>query len=145
MVRAAGENGRGLIHLRCVLSPHRHCSFIHPFIHPFIRPRAVWTLDMDDLTQARREAAETIIGDPLAASTAKPLAKRILARVRDPKMHESIALRAAHAVHAHKLSIDSIRELLDIIDRKRDRLRSPGAYFCASLKKMLLRAGVDWD
>lgn len=118
---------------------------IHTYIHTFIRPRAARTLDMDDLTQARRRAAETIIGDPLAANTAKALAKRILARVRDTKMHESIALRAAHAVLAHKLSVDSIRELLDIIERKRDRLRSPGAYFCASLKKMLLRAGVDWD
>ncbi len=75
------------------------------------------------------------------------IARHVLEKVGDAKMHHVVAMRVARALVDHKISRAEVDELLDIVEakRKRGELRSPGAYFVTSIKRIFERAEVIWS
>lgn len=81
---------------------------------------------------------------PLGVSQARTLAREIADAVRDPKMHPSIPMKAARAVVDRRISAAELAQLLDHICAHRAGIDSPGAYFCACLKRIFQANEVPW-
>lgn len=84
--------------------------------------------------------------DPLGMDATRSVARSILDAVRDPKMHPSIAMRVARAITDGRLPKSELAEILDIIValRTSGRVRSPGAYFMTSIKRLFQRNEIPW-
>jgi hypothetical protein len=84
--------------------------------------------------------------DPLGTDAVRKMASAIQRAVGDPKMHPGIPLRVARVVYEGRLSRAAVKELLDIVEKKRraKELDSPGAYFVASIKRLFRRHEILW-
>lgn len=91
-------------------------------------------------------ATEKTQRDPLGTEAVHDMARAISNAVHDPKMHPSIAIKVARAVVERKVSPNEIAELCDIIKAKRmaGQLRSPGAYFVTSVRRIFQAAEILW-
>lgn len=84
--------------------------------------------------------------DPIGLDAARTIARQIIEIVRDPKMHHSIPLRVGRAIADRQLNPSELKEILDIVltQRLAGRLRSPGAYFVTSIKRVFQRNEIPW-
>lgn len=107
------------------------------------------------MTMNPRELRDvTYSDDPadLKVDRVRKVAQQIVDVLRDPGMHHSIPTRVARAVAERRISADELAAVLDYIAaRKRDGdnhpegpLRSPGAYFVVSMRRVFAAAGVPW-
>lgn len=82
----------------------------------------------------------------LAIDQTRNLATQIQNAVGDPRMHTSIPTRVARAIVDRQISASELAEILDIVadQRRKGRLRSPGAYFVTSIKRVFQRNEVPW-
>ncbi len=81
---------------------------------------------------------------PLGVDQTRTLAREIADAVRDPKMHPSIAMKAARAIVDRRISPGELTEVLDHICSHRRTINSTGAYFCSCLKRIFQRNEVPW-
>lgn len=93
-----------------------------------------------------REQTENVGGDYLAIDETRTIARQIADAVRDPKMHPTIAMKVARAVATRRISPDELIQILDYVVAKRvaGELRSPGAYFVTSIKRVFQANEVPW-
>lgn len=85
--------------------------------------------------------------DPLATDATTRLARKIMDTIRDPKMHPTIAMKAARAVVDRKLPPTELAEALDSVTTKRASggfTRSAGAYFVTILKRLFAWHEIPW-
>lgn len=74
------------------------------------------------------------------------VARQIQDAVGDPRMHPTIPMKVARAAIERKISITELCELVDYIAAKRQagELRSPGAYFVTSIRRVFQANEVTW-
>lgn len=101
---------------------------------------------MQRIAEIIREHVGEICHGPFPDRAKTQIARHIMHKVGDAKMHPSISMKVARALIDNRVSRSEIDELLDIVERKREtgELRKPGAYFVTSVKRIFQREEVPW-
>lgn len=99
---------------------------------------------MDELQLAKRQTVDRLREDLLDTEATKRMTRAILKSVQDPRMHPSIAAKAASAIAAGKLSPHEIREVLEAMDRNRRSIKNRGGYFVTCLKRLFQAHEIAW-
>ena len=99
--------------------------------------------EMRQHAERARGGQPAIVFDEVAT---RKIAQHILQKVGDPKLFNTIAMKAARALVANQISRSEMDALLDRIEfgRTDKSIDHPGPYFVAGLKRLLQQAGVPW-